>query len=1108
MSFATDLADAYVNNSDLVTRKLALDARNGGYKIKDLDVFLDTFTTKSIYEITHMSANIKRKLVLSILKNIAQIGQLPVPVKKLKGVSPKQIKKEKLPKKIELLPEKICLFEIEFMALSNKSDVEVEHKKPAWIRYVPNRNNIHYPVNFEGTQTQLKAKLSEIRMSPEILHIHEYNYSIEINDPDFAPFYNGKNRGKNRNSNNYSNVPSDEFNQLDIQYREILPDLYNSDNINLMDILRGIAKLPYFDNSMKTSNHSCFIDALLNCNYSMRQIKQSFADCERADFRVSARDVIQFVESHKGKCMFYDALFNLYYESANEPRKDRKVLTGILDHEHFTEISAKDLKKRFNAVSSTQQKEKRFNFVKWIEKPGPINLPIESIKYVNNMDAKLVQLVKQCVNQNKRLPLIQHLHYHITQINSDDKIYSSLPRQDIDIILKFRNTNPSDSKSMALGNFASLIMRELNNFCCCGSLSDIRPENKIVNLYFECRGVMPDVTRELLNSYSVHAKNYLFNGKMLSQAITAIDQTKAYTHYMRHIRNIIFTPNSIPTKFEINELHKGRLPIGLYWVVTDDIYLAQGSGFYLDTLVMKMIQKKIPFMTKYYIPLTELQDNKFSEFVGLVIEKFGSEDDVKLANRLIGQLIGCSYKKKSTSIKHSYSLNIDDARNAHEKYGAIIRKLWYDGNDGVDGCKYLYEMIQVLDKRRSASITGIYLEIINQSYMQMYDLMEALGLDNIIYIKTDCIGTTLTEDQIRAKIRLVPSDSKCAADIGGFKLEKIAKSMNCYSSTNKDFVHPELPDDKIWNHISEIPGGASVCICGIAGSGKTTLVKKYSNDAIRLAPTNAAARVIGGQTMDSFFNSNFLEVTNDHAMKVANKVVWIDEISMLSYFHWHALSQLKKLSPNTQFILTGDFLQLPAVKSPVNFEKSHVLKWICDYNLIHLETSYRCNFASTYLEFIRINLDNRRDFQNTLFREMLHPRAIVFTNERRRELNEIALNKFGYKFGEYRAGVPLICKKNEPKYNIYNNNRYIIKSRSYAKETTIINEFDNVEIRVPTECLPKYFEYGYAMTTYAAQGQTFEFSYIISIPPNIDLAHKYVAVSRARDIDQILNVIH
>ena len=135
--------------------------------------------------------------------------------------------------------------------------------------------------------------------------------------------------------------------------------------------------------------------------------------------------------------------------------------------------------------------------------------------------------------------------------------------------------------------------------------------------------------------------------------------------------------------------------------------------------------------------------------------------------------------------------------------------------------------------------------------------------------------------------------------------------------------------------------GRSMLITGVAGTGKSQVVRaiRAVSEPSRIAitaSTGAAAALVGGTTVNSYFGlgvgnekvERYIGILNSQKHKVTkeriihtNRVL-IDEVSMLDADFFDKLvvvtRSIRERAGNTlpvQFILVGDFLQLPAVNA-------------------------------------------------------------------------------------------------------------------------------------------------------------------------------------------------
>ncbi|MEL6378115.1 MAG: AAA family ATPase, partial [Pseudomonadota bacterium] len=142
--------------------------------------------------------------------------------------------------------------------------------------------------------------------------------------------------------------------------------------------------------------------------------------------------------------------------------------------------------------------------------------------------------------------------------------------------------------------------------------------------------------------------------------------------------------------------------------------------------------------------------------------------------------------------------------------------------------------------------------------------------------------------------------------------------------------------------VSEGAGAqGNLFLTGRAGTGKTTLLKRFLEDAgdeaVVLAPTGVAAMNAGGQTIHSFFKlpprliepTDIKRVRNGRVIRTLKTVI-IDEISMVRADMLDAIDKSLKLNRGSKrpfggvrMILAGDLHQLPPV---VRGEEAEILE--------------------------------------------------------------------------------------------------------------------------------------------------------------------------------------
>ena len=226
--------------------------------------------------------------------------------------------------------------------------------------------------------------------------------------------------------------------------------------------------------------------------------------------------------------------------------------------------------------------------------------------------------------------------------------------------------------------------------------------------------------------------------------------------------------------------------------------------------------------------------------------------------------------------------------------------------------------------------------------------------------------------------------------------------------------------------------------------------------------------------------------------------------------------------PDIKFIIAGDFAQLLPVKDRIedcNYKNSLALHELCDGNRLEL-TKCRRSDATLFNMLLPNNINK---IKKTDFKNVMANRHICFTNKKRMEINKmmmdqtikakkvkaLELKKLYYDPNSQDvrlcAGMPVIARKNNKDLNIFNNETFIIKSIK-LKDDEILVADEVSERTVPIPEFNRTFNVAYCITTHKAQGATFDEAYTIHEFEQFDERLKYVALSRATDLN-LINII-
>ena len=353
-----------------------------------------------------------------------------------------------------------------------------------------------------------------------------------------------------------------------------------------------------------------------------------------------------------------------------------------------------------------------------------------------------------------------------------------------------------------------------------------------------------------------------------------------------------------------------------------------------------------------------------------------------------------------------------------------------------------------------------------------------------------------------------------------------------------------LPENKHWNIIEDtgfngedetiqyaktlLDMNQSFNINARAGTGKTyllnTLMKLITENDKQfktMAPTNIAASLIGGKSMHHFFLHNYIRSRPNF-----NNIDYIivDEISMAIEIFYRFMISIKENNPKLKFIICGDFDQLPPINDykNYNYKNSLVLNRLCDNNRVVLS---ECRRADNTLFRLCETLDvkNCKDILKSKYTNC----HIVATNKKRVEMNNFVINRLisknrirnTYNIQKNESNkytqdmkifknMKLISTKNCKKVDVINSDRYTISNIDNAnKIVTVVDDSNpNKTLDLPYKEFSYIFVPAYALTVHKCQGQTISTKYTIHQWERFTNKMKYVALSRATNINCI-NII-
>lgn len=587
-----------------------------------------------------------------------------------------------------------------------------------------------------------------------------------------------------------------------------------------------------------------------------------------------------------------------------------------------------------------------------------------------------------------------------------------------------------------------------------------------------------------------------------------------YSKYQFPVYSVMDYPNNF----------SGKIQCGYYYVDTFCTFPLRGCGWYCEAMVVYCLQHEIISMNEIlfeFIPSTKLQPNHFQGPIDFIVNSF---EHPKLQKLAINALIGCWGIQKKFSTYSKFSLAEDEASQWFVDNNVFIKTHRLGDLTLFEGC---YENRIAVDD----NAYPLY------SMVLQLEAIELHRLESLVIRKN---GTPLDRNTDAIRYQRAEGEINIEKYYWDGENKQVPKYQN---ESNQPLRHQSLPsllrshylrgidefkvDWKFHNNLSptqifELKEG--MLINGRAGTGKTFLVKqlieliKAADCKVEcLAPTNKAARLIGGKTLDSV---NYQCIVDQKKLvKWAQELHYliVDEISMVHEKFYRLLTNIKKINPKIIFFICGDFEQLKPVNDDWNgdYENSPVLKDICNNNKLVLTECKRSDdtlfnlcqnvqsiditrFRPTHQTYLNIAFTHKTRIEvNNMYMELFlndcHEEPIAIPkDDKNPKTQDLKLVK----------GMPIICHKTNKKLNILNSERFEI-TKIDNETITFTNDFKNEPIEVDVKDFHNFFYLAYCITIHASQGDTFTSQYTIYDWERMSKRAKYVAMSRGNNIDNI-----
>lgn len=782
----------------------------------------------------------------------------------------------------------------------------------------------------------------------------------------------------------------------------------------------------------------------------------------------------------------FDEIEYEYKPPNYKPQKHYPVLVYRVSNNHFYPIE--DPAKKLHYIKRTlERKHSPFLLVKQEEE----EIDLSKIQYIDNPIEHLLNLYK---TQNILPNTINMVDNEITAFTINDKRYKHQPYHS-----QIKQACEKLSLKYQSQSVITFIMKYLQK-----TFSDISP------ISHHNSEILNDLIKAKENR--IH-KGYIDEYYHLTPptSLIAWDINKCY-------RSVLYNPLERWIKLDWTDdwkpyKSKSILPVGLYYVETNDTTLFKKSNIYSSALINYAKTTNIQFkIKKQLIPKTTFSKSLFKEYIDTIINTFG---ETQFSKELINYLTGIMGKHKDNSYHIKINTDIEQVLSyVLNKPNVIVE----DISDDTTKPLYIYGTKNTTIKNET--YLPIYIQIIDQSNIKLHQMLQeikSLG-HTPIYRKTDCIVFHPKNKQI------YPTYDHTKSPWGQYRKTDVPILNNSISKEPlkiKDkpwIIHP-ITNSNQKNELLNIIKEQSILISGQAGTGKSHLVQSLSlPKSLMVSFTNRCAlNWDDGSTLHSA-----LRITSDGkiAMRPENfrkfctkyDYIIIDEISMIPKHIWKIISYIKDNS-KIKFILIGDENQTKPIEF-YSYTKTHYMnnsgvKYIADYNKIILTEiqRYDISLASILKDITKIDLTQFPEKQNTNINLSFSNKTRKMINERYNKKEGLFIPKCDHRYSQdmyIYEDCPVIAYKTD-KNKLYVNSEIFTVSH-YDEEYIYLYSMRKNEIHpidIPIEEFANNFVLGYCMTVHKSQGSTITEAFNIYDWNKMDKELRYTALSRAKSISQV-----
>ena len=429
----------------------------------------------------------------------------------------------------------------------------------------------------------------------------------------------------------------------------------------------------------------------------------------------------------------------------------------------------------------------------------------------------------------------------------------------------------------------------------------------------------------------------------------------------------------------------------------------RGNGWYYEPMVNYCLTNNLITSTNIkYVVLSSL-NIKGDHYNGL-IDYLYSKLDEDLQKISVNGMIGCF---KPSAKENWKSLAI--TRSSNEAYNQFVS---LNGSfiqiHDIEGENF-YQIFNTYMTEKDETESAIYNQILQSEAIELHKLGQIIKANGgtILDLNTDCIscifqgndlpfeleddvnvkGFYYDEAKTKAKYKIEHKEERLKTP----RLEKYKRSDMYIHAIQKWTLFDDVKDNDFAPLVKNIlDDNKSIVINGRAGCGKSTLITNIQADLIQrgiefitLAPTNKAARIVDGMTMHKFIK---LYSSKKTIKEMRFKTLICDEMSMTPEVFYKFFITLKRVRPDLQFIVAGDYNQLLPVCDRIencDYENSAALYELVNGNRLTLTTCRRSD-TTIYNMCLKQNIQQvkKEDFTNN--KTLTN---ICYTNKMRKQIN-------------------------------------------------------------------------------------------------------------------------